>query len=161
MSVNDVKLLPLNVAFLKLQSCKISFSSELSNLLCKVSGRKNTHFWPSWRVYFSRSTSPFFPHNGRCGLFKNLLFSCRRYFKVPLLILLAASPLACRFRRRQNFIAGALTKPPATQANSLHMILCWFYLREKKYTSSANLYSGRPESKCLVSALFASTVNLQ
>ena len=41
MSVNDVKPLPLNVEFLKLYSCQILLSSELSNLLCKVSGRKN------------------------------------------------------------------------------------------------------------------------
>ena len=51
-----------------------------------------------------------------CGLFKNLWFSCRRYFKVPLPILLTASPLACRLRR-QNFIARVLTIPPATQAS--------------------------------------------
>ena len=42
-------------------------------------------------------------------------FSCRRYFKVPLPILLAASPLACRLRS-QNFISRSLTIPPATQA---------------------------------------------
>ena len=41
--INEVKPLPLNVEFLKLYSCQISFSSELSNLLFKVSGRRNTH----------------------------------------------------------------------------------------------------------------------
>ena len=46
-SVNDVKLLSLNKEFLKLYSCQISFPSELCNLLCEVSGRKNTHIWPS------------------------------------------------------------------------------------------------------------------
>ena len=35
--------------------------------------------------------------------------------KVPLPILLAASPLACRLCR-ENFISCALTIPPATQA---------------------------------------------
>ena len=39
----------------------------------------------------------------------------REKYKVPLPILLAASPLACWFRR-QNFISRALTIPPATQA---------------------------------------------
>ena len=57
---------------------------------------------------------------------------------VPLPILLAASPLACRLRR-QNFISRALTIPPATQAK-----LCQSYIlpclskfyNKKKFTVS-------------------------
>ena len=44
----------------------------------------------------------------------------RRYFKVPLPILLAASPLACRLRC-QNFNSRALTIPLATQAKTLSL----------------------------------------
>ena len=43
--------------------------------------------------------------------------SRQKHFKVPLPILLAASPLACRLRR-QNFISRALTIPPAMQARN-------------------------------------------
>ena len=45
--------------------------------------------------------------------------------KVPLPILLAASPLACRLCR-ENFISCALTIPPATQATALQngYVLC-------------------------------------
>ena len=43
-------------------------------------------------MYFSRPIR--FSRTLVCGLFKNPWFSCRRYFKVPLPILLAGSPLA-------------------------------------------------------------------
>ena len=61
-------------------------------------------------MYFSRPIR--FSRTLVCGPFKNLWFSCRRYFRVPLLILLAASPLACH-----NFFSRTLTIPPATQAS--------------------------------------------
>ena len=44
-------------------------------------------------MYFSRPIR--FPRTLVCGTFKKLKFSGRRYFRVPLPILLAASPLAC------------------------------------------------------------------
>ena len=57
------------------------------------------------------------------------------YFRVPLPILLAASPLACRLHH-QNFISRALTIPPATQATmsqgKLHRI-------EKRLTSMSRM----------------------
>ena len=91
-----------------------------------VSLRKyiSDHLTFNWRVYFSRPIR--FSCMLVCGPFKNLWFSCRWYFKVPLPILLAASPLACQnFILRtltippacQNFISHTLTIPPATQAN--------------------------------------------
>ena len=60
----------------------------------KVSLGKYTrdHLTFDWRMYFSRPIR--FSPTLVCGLFKNPWFSCRRYFKVPLPILLAASPLA-------------------------------------------------------------------
>ena len=59
------------------------------------------HLTFDWCVYFSRSIR--FSRALVCGRIKNLWISCRRYFKVPLPILLATSPLACRLRR-QNFL---------------------------------------------------------
>ena len=52
------------------------------------------HLTFDWHVYFSWPICFF--RTLVCGLFINLLFPGRRYFKVPLPILLAASPLACR-----------------------------------------------------------------
>ena len=52
------------------------------------------HLTFDWHVYFSWPICFF--RTLVCGLFINLLFPGRRYFKVPLPILLAASPLACQ-----------------------------------------------------------------
>ena len=64
-------------------------------------------------MYFSRPIR--FSCTLVCGPFKNLWFSCRRYFKVPLPIPLTASPPAC-WLCRLNLILPVLTIPPATQA---------------------------------------------
>ena len=76
-------------------------------------------------MYFSRPIR--FPRTLVCGLFKKLKFSGRRYFRVPLPILLAASPLASRLRR-QNFISRALTIPPATQARGGRAVFLLFII---------------------------------
>ena len=84
------------------------------------------HLTFDWRVYFSRPIR--FTRTLVCGPFKNLWFSCRRYFKVPLPILLVALSLAC-----QNFISRntAIVIPPATHGaawwNKLQGLLTYSY----------------------------------
>ena len=71
-----------NTACQKTWSCKVSLGKYMRD-----------HLTFDWRVYFSRPIR--FPRTPVCGPFKKLKFSGRRYFRVLLPILLAASPLAC------------------------------------------------------------------
>ena len=57
---------------------------------CNLEKYMRDHLTFDWRVYFSRPIR--FSRTLVCGLFKNPWFSCRRYFKVLLPILLVAPP---------------------------------------------------------------------
>ena len=98
------------------------------------------HLTFDWCVYFSRPI-----HYSRtlvCGLFKKLWFSCRRFFKVPLPILLTALLLACRLRR-QNFISCALTIPPATQATNArgNYWILWYSRSGGKHSNASHVFT--------------------
>ena len=78
-----------------------------------------------WRVYFSRPIH--FSRTPVCGPFKNLWFSCRRYFKVPLPILLAALPLALRLRS-QNLVLHTTNYAGYVFFIFLSLLILSFYL---------------------------------
>ena len=80
-----------------------------------------------------------------------LWFSCRRYFRVPLLILLAASPLACH-----NFFSRTLTIPPApppklyfafTIPPATQAIAVYDHMVQKPPCWRANYPLGHPKQK--------------
>ena len=76
------------------------------------------HLTFDWRVYFSRPIH--FSRTLVCGLFKNLWFLCRRYFKVPLPILLAALPPKLNFACAYNTASYAGYITQCNSSNSLH-----------------------------------------